>query len=682
MNPILRQTSIWMLAALAALASGCGSGAPGSGHGPAGAAGQAGAAGDLPDYRPGSDELWILEAGPRTAQGPREGPGSGTLVTRDGAGTTVPLPLRHTDVRADVRSHLSTVDVRQSFHNPFATRIEAVYLFPLPADAAVREFVMAIGERRIRGIIRPREEARAIYLEARSQGHRAALLQQHRPNVFEQSVANLEPGDEIDVHIRYFHTLEFTAGGYEFVFPMVVGPRYDPPGFGQGIGAVPAGAPGASGQPAEVAYLHPGQRSGHDLALRVDLDAGVPIRAIDSPSHRIDVQRSSGSRATVTLAGGAVIPDRDFVLRYSVAGERSQAHMLVHRDGDAGWFTMTVHPPAVPDDLPRQPMELVFVLDCSGSMSGAPMEQVRAAVGLALDRLGPQDSFQIIRFSSDASHFTSGLLPANGENLARARDYLRALRADGGTEMLSGLRAALDLPHDSETLRFVAFLTDGYIGNEREVFDELRARLGAARVFSLGIGSSVNRYLLEGLARMGRGAVGYLLHDEEPGRAVAELYERIARPALTDLRVDWGGLQVAEVFPAELPDLFVGRPLVLTGRLLGGEAQDVRVCGRVGGRPAALEVTAGAGDEGLRELPALWARRKIRELSDFAPLRGREASSAEVRDLALAHGLLSDFTSCVAVDATGRTAGDHGVTVAVPVPVPAGVRYETTVGGR
>jgi Ca-activated chloride channel family protein len=447
--------------------------------------------------------------------------------------------------------------------------------------------------------------------------------------------------------------------------------------------AVAAGAPGSSGQPTEVAYLPPEVRSGHEVSLAVDVDAGLPLATVASPSHAVELERTGASRATVRLAGGSTIPNRDFVLRFQVAGVGNRASLFTCADATGGYLTLLVQPPDQLRELPRQPLELVFLLDCSGSMSGAPIAQAKAAVELALQLLGPQDSFQIIRFSERASAFGSTPVPATAANLAAGRRYLAGLQGEGGTEMLTGIRAALQMPHDREKLRFVAFLTDGYIGNESQVFAAVREGLGSARIFSLGVGSSVNRYLLEGVARLGRGAVGYLLHDEEPGRAVAQLWERVSRPALTDLEIDWGGTRVHEVFPPRPPDLYAGRPVVVTARYDGPAPKSVRLRGRVGSGHAEFDaVVSEASDASVAALPAVWARRKIQSLSDHAEIEGIAAAPARVEELALSYGLMSAFTSFVAVDASGRTAGDHGTTVQVPVPMPAGVRYDTTVGTK
>lgn len=641
---------------------------------------------DLPPFRPGCDELWVIAEGPRNAQPARDrqGPDSGEMFGRDPRGTILPMPLQHTDVHAHVRGYLSVVDLAQRFANPYAEKIEAIYVFPLPDDAAVRDFVMQIGERQIRGVIRKREEARAIYQQAKAQGYRASLLEQARPNVFQQAVANLEPGKAIDIKLRYAHTLSYAADGYEFVFPMVVGPRYNPAGSRDGVGAAPAALPGSSGQPTEVTYLPPELRPGNDVSIEVDVDGGLPIGGITSPSHCIDVDRQAASRATVRLAGGATIPNRDFVLRFQVGGMESAASLFTCSDVTGGYLTLLLQPPAALAQLPRQPLELIFLIDCSGSMSGAPLQQAKAVVELAMSQLGPQDSLQIVGFADSPSAMATAPVPASCDNLLRARMHLASLQSGGGTEMLGGIEAALMQAGDGERRRCVFLLSDGFIGNETQIFTAVRERLGRARMFAVGVGSSVNRFLIEGVARLGRGACGYLLHDEAPGRAVAQLFERIGHPALADVAIDWGSANVREVFPARLPDLFAGRPVVVTARYEGAPPTAVQVSGCLGGRRVAFdaEVAEAKGDALLAALPALWARQKIRSLSDFAEIEGYQPAPARIEQLALQYNLMSPFTSFLAVDGSQRTAGDHGVTLPVPVPMPAGVRYETTVSDR
>jgi Ca-activated chloride channel family protein len=642
----------------------------------------------LSQVQPG-EEIWVIQTlAAAEVEEEDASPGSGAMLalvapSRDAPPTEVPLPLKHTDVHAVVTGYISAVDVTQQFENPYDEKIEAVYMFPLPEKAAVNEFVMTIGERKIRGILREKEEARRIYEDARSQGYRASLLVQHRPNIFEQKVANIEPGKRIDVNIRYFHTLAYEDGWYSFVFPTVVGPRYNPQGSRDPVLALPRTNITLPAAGTAVRYLRPNERSAHDLGITVDVDAGVAIEELTA-SHAIATTRDGESRARVALAGGSTIPNRDFILKFRVAGETIKSNLLTYSDPRTrqGYFTLLVYPPAAPGGLKRQPVEMVFVVDTSGSMSGAPIAQARAAILAALDRLERGDTFQIMNFSSSVRQFASQPLPASHDNLERARDYVRRLGGEGGTEMLSGIRAALGFPRDPERTRFITFLTDGYIGNEAEILGEVQRTIGAARIFSFGVGSSVNRYLLDGLATEGRGTAAYLGLEDSASAVMDYYFERISRPALTDVAIDWGSLAATDVYPARLPDLFAGRPIIVTGKFAGA-LDDVRVRGRLGSETVSFGVGA-ARDSQQPALRTLWARLRIEDLArrqTWAGDTGGELAQA-IRATALEHGLMSAFTSFVAVDASERTAGERGTTVNQAVPVPAGVRYETTVNAE
>jgi len=681
-------------------------------------------------HHPG-EELWIIQKPTAMVEASdKETPGCGQLCAKlPEEEKEVPLPLKHTDVAARIAGYIATVDVTQQYHNPYDTKIEAVYVFPLPQNAAVNEFVMTVGERRIRGIIREREEAEEIYREARRQGYVASLLTQERPNIFTQSVANIEPGKQIDINIKYFHTLAYADGWYEFVFPMVVGPRFNPPGFSDPVRAVGRGSPAANrarsaSEGTTVEYLKPNERSGHDVALTVDIDAGVEIEDVQSHNHVVAVHQPSPSQAEVKLNPNDSIPNKDFVLRYKVAGQRIKSAFVTHRDERGGYFTLMVYPPeslwcentwcenpfSHPDQreslpasasgtetrryettsgtetrryasLPRKPMEMIFVLDCSGSMSGKPIAQAKTAVERALRHMQPDDTFQIIRFSNNASQLGPKPIEATPENIRKGLRYVKSLHGGGGTMMIEGMKAALDFPHDPRRLRVVTFLTDGFIGNEREILGEVHKRLGDTRIFSFGVGSSPNRYLLERMAKLGCGVVAYVGLNDSAAEVIDLFFERISHPAMTDLAIDWGGLRVFEVFPQRLPDLFVGRPVILTGRCDGELAAPIRITGTVAdGRheitvPATGE-SAGATHDGL---PFVWARMKIADLYDRATYDDNNELPQLVKATALEYGLMSAYTAFVAVDSLTRTAGDYGTTVAVPVPVPEGVRYETTV---
>lgn len=632
------------------------------------------------------EELWVIEKAPEGAPiaTAEDSPGCGALLARlpgKDEGKEVPVPLKHTDVKASLSGYIATVDVRQEFFNPYDAKIEAIYVFPLPENAAVNDFLMTVGERTIRGIIREREEARRIYEEAKSQGYVASLLTQERPNIFKQHVANIEPGKRIDIHIRYFHTLAYVDGWYEFVFPMVVGPRFNPPYGSDGIGAVARGQQGISGQATEIQYLKPGERSGHDISVAVDIDAGVKIEEIACPTHATTKRATQAETAQVALSPLDTIPNKDFVLRYKVAGKVPKSSLLTQLDERGGFFTLMIYPPEDHSELKRQPVELVFVLDCSGSMNGQPLAKAKNAMERALGHLEPDDTFQIVRFSETASQMGSRPIRATRENVRNGLRYLKSLESEGGTMMISGIRAALGFPHDPERMRIVSFMTDGYIGNEAEILAEIHKAIGASRIFSFGVGSSVNRYLLAGMAKIGRGAVAYVTLNESGSEKVDQFYERIRRPALADIEIDWGGMRVREVFPKKIPDLFVGRPVIVTGRFEGELPGELRVTGKIGGdsRELAVPVASLAHHAGI---PSVWARMKIADLADQSIFVESSELPEEIKQTALEYNLVSAYTSFVAVDSLTRTAGEYGTTVPVAVPVPDGVRYKTNVQER
>jgi len=630
-----------------------------------------------------ADEIWVI-ARPETQAVPtdEDAPGCGAMLAKlPKEDKEIPLPLKHTDVKGQISGYIATVDVTQQFHNPYDQKIEAVYVFPLPQNAAINEFIMTIGERRIRGIIRERKEAEEIYREARRQGYVASLLTQERPNIFTQKVANIEPGKNIDVNIKYFNTLAYVDGWYEFVFPMVVGPRFNPPGYTDGVGAVARGKNGISGQKTEVQYLKPGERSGHNIAVTVDVDAGVKIEEVECKSHVITKTSTGPEKLTVKLSSLDSIPNKDFILRYKVAGKTVKSALVTHRDERGGFFMLMLYPPENLSYLKRAPMEMIFVLDCSGSMKGKPIAKAKQAITRALRKLQPNDTFQIIRFSNNASQLGPSPIPATRANIRKGLNYVDSLHGSGGTMMIEGIKAALDFAHDPHRFRLVSFMTDGYIGNEVEILAAIHQRLGASRIFSFGVGSSVNRYLLDRMAKLGKGAVAYIGLDDSAGGVVDLFYERISHPALTDVTIDWGNMQVTDMYPYHIRDLFVGRPVILTGRFKGQRSTTIRVTGKVGDLRQEIAIGVNLDDSAVTHpgIACVWARKKIETLANQSTHDSNPDLPQEIKQVALEYGLMSAYTAFIAVDSSRQTIGDHGITVAVPVPVPDGVRYETTV---
>ncbi len=607
----------------------------------------------------------------------RPSEGSLCVPSADSKGL-VEIPLKHTSVRADVSGLVASVEVTQTFTNPADHAIEAVYVFPLPENAAVNDMVMRIGDRTIRGLIKKRDEARATYEQARAQGHTASLLEQERPNIFTQSVANIEPGHDILVTIRYVQDLRYDRGEYEFAFPMVVGPRYMP---GSAVGAQGGGwSPDTTRVPDASRIsphpLAPGTRSGHDISLTLALDAGVPIQNLESPSHKVAVTRANDHRAEVTLDAGDAIPNKDFILRYAVAGKKPELALLTHRDGADGYFLLMVQPPTLADATQVSPKEMIFVLDTSGSMSGEPIAKVKEAMRHALRSMNPDDTFQIIQFNSQMEIFPKEPLTNTPENVRRALSYINGIDADGGTEMLQPIEAALGSPADPKRLRIVCLMTDGYIGNEREIFDAIQRHAGTARVFVFGVGSSVNRYLVTESARLGRGE-GQVIGVDEPSRQVVErFYNRIAKPLLTDVSVDWGSLSVRDLQPGMVPDLFAEQPLIIKGRYDRPGHDTIAITGKLGGRSVSfpLRVVLPERDSSNEAVASLWGRARIETLERQQDGGSQEAVVKEITDLALQFRLMSAYTSFVAVDEKS-TVDSKGqlTTVQVPVEMPEGM---------
>ncbi len=597
-------------------------------------------------------------------------------------------PLKHTDVRANISGPLARVTVTQEFENPFAEKIEAVYTFPLPPDAAVDDMTMLVGDRRIRGIIKTREEARRIYDDAKRAGHVTSLLDQERPNIFTQSVANITPGAKVKITISYVETVPYEAGSYEFNFPMVVAPRYMP---GQPVGKQGGGwAPDTTRVP-DASRISPpvtpeGTRAGHDISVEVKIDAGVSIESLASKTHDVAIERPGLNRAVVRLRDQATIPNKDFIVRYAVAGKRVEDAVLVHKSGKDGYFTLILQPPERVTPAEITPKELVFVLDTSGSMSGFPIQKAKETMRLALDGLNPRDTFNLITFAGDTHILFPQPVAATPENLRAAREFLESRRGSGGTEMMKAIRAALEPSDHQDHVRVVCFMTDGEVGNDMEIIAEVQ-RHANARVFAFGIGSSVNHFLLDNVARYGRGEVEYVGLKDDGSAAARRFHERVRSPLLTDIAIDWGGLPVTEVYPARIPDLFAAKPVVISGRYAAPGSGTIRLRGRMAGRDFTREIRVNlpATERENDVLGTLWARRKIADLmsQDFQGMQ-YGTPRAEIKDqitkLGLEFRLMTQFTSFVAVEEKTVTEGGQPRQVQVPVEMPEGMSYEGVFG--
>ncbi|MGH9930882.1 MAG: VIT domain-containing protein [Pyrinomonadaceae bacterium] len=615
----------------------------------------------------------------------------GSLQVLDASGQPKAVcPLKHTDVKVEITGFLSRVNVTQEFENPFKEKIEAVYVFPLPANAAVDDMTMVVGERIVRGKILRREEAQAVYDAAKSGGQVASLLNQERPNIFTQSVANILPGESVKITISYVETLKYEAGSYEFSFPMVVGPRYMP---GAAIGQKGSGSSPDTTQVPDASSISPklvteGMRAGHDISLDIMLDAGVPLDDIRGKSHEVELERVSAHSAHIRLKSGAMIPNKDFVLSYDVAGKSIQDALLAHRSVKGGYFTLILQPPdrvTVEDVTPK---ELVFVLDTSGSMSGFPIEKAKETMKLALDGLYPADTFNLITFAGDTSILFPEPAAATPENLKKAQVFLARSSGAGGTEMMKAIKASLDASDAQDHVRIVCFMTDGYVGNEMEIISEVQKHPNA-RVFGFGIGSSVNRFLLDKMSEYGRGEVEYVALNDDGSAAARRFHERVRNPLLTDISVDWNGLPVSDVYPQRIPDLFGAKPVILTGRYTGAGRGVIRLKGKMSGREFVREIAVDFPEAEAQHnvLSSLWARSRIDDLmaQDYNGAQQGEMKpelKETITSLGLEYRLMTQFTSFVAVEEMIVTDGGQPRRIDVPVEVPEGVNRAAVDNSR
>ncbi len=578
--------------------------------------------------------------------------GQGALEAASGDGPSRPFTLVHTRVDIAITGFMQGVTVTQVFQNPFSSPVEAVYVFPLPDDSAVHAMELHAGARIIKAEIQKREVARALYEVAKQEGRRAALLDQERPNVFTQSIANLLPGETVEVTLQYVAPLAYDDGVYTLNFPMVVGPRYIPggalPGESEGRGTARD-----TDQVVDASRVTPPTvRSGRDIEVHVRLDAGTVIEDLWSVSHRLEVERFASSRLQLELNPYDTLPNKDLIVRWRISGQQARASMLA----GGGAFALMLNPESSSANLPPTPKEMVFVIDTSCSMNGAPLAAAKLAMERALTQMNPDDTFMLIDFADKASRFHGSPLLATPDAVQRAVSYLQALPSGGGTNQLAGIRAALGRAEDPERVRMVLFMTDGFIGNEEEILSETQRLRGGARVFGFGIGSSVNHYLLSRLSTEGRGFYQYVRPDEDSGPAVERFVKRVRRPLITDVTVEWGGLPVADVMPEPIADLFDAQPLIIQGRYRAAASGTVLLKGKRAGKPVVFEVPVTLPEltsEG-RALTMAWARRRIEALSAEYD-RVKPEAVKEMTALGLEYHLVTKYTSLVATEKTPVT---------------------------
>lgn len=582
-----------------------------------------------------------------------DGPADKTLapkfqVTGTNASQTDVLPLRSTQVQTKISGVIADVTVEQVYQNTGDAPIEAKYVFPASTRAAVHGVEMRLGQRVIKSIIQEKTQAKATYEKAKSQNKSASLLEEHRPNVFEMSVANILPGEEVKVSLHYSEKLLPSDRVYEFVFPTVVGPRYQS-GSGNGTGEAWAENP----------YVATGTAGAATFAMNLELQAGMPLQSIASPSHQGMMQFSGKSSASFTLSPSADHANRDFVLRYQLSGREVATGLLLHQ-APAGsghdaenFFLLNVQPPAKLEAGQTPPRDYLFVLDVSGSMNGFPMETSKRLMSDLLKRLNPGDTFNILHFASDSAVLSPKPLAATPENIHLATKDISGHRGNGGTELLPALQRALAMPQDEGVSRSIVILTDGYVTIEKEAFRLVRKELQNSNVFTFGIGTAVNRWLIEGLAHAGQGDPFVVLSEKDAAAAAERFREYISRPVLTDVQVAYEGFDAYEAEPASIPDVFADRPIELIGKWRGQPQGRIIVRGKTGGSPyeasfnVAQESAKGLSNPALRPL---WAKDRVRTLNYELQITPDVKTIKMVTDLGVRYALLTPYTSFVGVD--------------------------------
>ncbi len=574
---------------------------------------------------------------------------TGTLLLRgEAAGDLAPAPTVETQVAIEVTGMIGRIRVSQVFHNPGKDFVEGVYVFPLPGNAAVDHLWMRIGAREIEGRIQEKEEARRTYERARREGRKAALVEQLRPNLFTNTVAHIGPGEYVRITIEYQQPIGYDAGVYSLRFPLAVTPRYVPMGYRDDP---------------EEAWLPDGCGGGalNSVDIVALIDAGMPLAKVDSSYHDITIEKTAtGHRTTVMLTRDQEFADRDFELAWTVAsGVLPQAALFTQRGADDMVHALVMVMPPQPGAaetaaFQRQPRETILIADTSGSMQGASMAQAKLALEHALSTLTPRDRFNVVEFNSVTRPMWPDALPATPQNVGYAREWVRKLKAGGGTEMMPALAFALNAGETPGFLRQVIFMTDGGVANEEGLFRMIVERLGASRLFTIGIGSAPNGNFMAKAAQFGRGTFTQIGDVREVQEKMTRLFARIEAPVLRDVAIRFADGTAVETFPARIPDLYLGEPLMVSAARVGAIGTLV-VSGVRGNEPWSVALTP-SPDVDSAGVGALWARARIASLMDEVT-RGVDPAviRPQVVKIALAHHLVSAYTSLVAADVVQAT---------------------------
>jgi Ca-activated chloride channel family protein len=609
--------------------------------------------------------------------------GAGTLLFQTADGGFDPTAPLATDIRISVAGVVARVAIAQRFRNTGASWAEAVYALPLPDDAAVDTLKMAIGERVIEGEIHERAQAEKIYGEARAAGQYASLVRQTSANLFTTAVANIGPGESVDITIEYLQTAHYDSGEFTLRLPLTLTPRY-------GAGDTPEAqaSPASTVLPEPALTLEPlaGVSEGppptlHEATIHAVIAAGMPLKEIGGRGHELRAERRSGTDVYELSSVSPRVPmDRDLLIAWRPSvGSSPAVAALTETRGDTTYALLMILPPENAHAQRGQPREQIFVIDTSGSMGGGSLPQAQAALTDALGRLTSADRFNVFQFNSVTSSLYRAPVPFTANSYSQALDYVKALYATGGTEIEGAIRAALAQPATRGYVRQVIFLTDGAVGAETALFDTIKRNLGDARLFTIGIGSAPNSYFMRKAAQFGRGTYTHIGDTSEVAPKMQALFAKLERVALADVLVDWP--VAVELYPNQVPDLYAGEPLVLAASYPTRPDDPILATafGNAGGVPW-RQTVSGVPTE-LRGIAALWARRKIEALVDS---RVDGTNDALIRNLiaatALEHHLVSPYTSLVAVDKTpARSVAEAFERSRLVNTTPAGAHWQTAL---
>ncbi len=611
------------------------------------------------------------------------------FVIEDSDPSVDSFPLKETDVSTTINGIIAETFVTQTYANEGERPINARYLFPASDNVSIHGMKMQIGDQVITAQIQEREEAKKTFEAAKSEGKSASLLEQQRPNVFSMDVANIMPGDTVRIELHYTEMVLSTEGIYEFVFPTVVGPRYasSAPGTVENAEDSQDG-PGIEKEPEDSwisnPYLKEGKTPPGKYNIKVSLSTGVPITHISCKSHDVQIEKSSESKAQITLANPQdYAGNRDFILSYQLTGEEISCGLMLDSDEEENYFMLMVQPPEryTPDQLP--PREYIFILDVSGSMYGYPLDTAKDLIRDLVSGLKETDRFNLLLFSNASLKMSPDSLPATKENIQTALDLIDQESGGGGTELAPALKDALSIPMQGNFSRSIITITDGYISGEKEIFEIIQKNLSNTNFFSFGIGDSVNRYLINGIAKAGQGEA-FIVTDQEDGSKTAEQFRTyVQAPLLTNVQVSYEGFDAYEVEPPVIPTLFARRPLVLFGKWRGEPSGTIRITGKSGDQDYVKEIDVSALEPSTdnQAIRYLWARKKIERLTDYgSQSTDSPLTKKTVTSLGLKYSMMTPYTSFVAVTETIRNPEGDASDVTQPSALPLHVS-SLAVGG-